>query len=127
MNRLRQLHLYLGCMFAPLLAFFALSGLWQNYLWNYYGFGPLSTHPRLKHLVSVLSTLHTTHGLKSGEQLSSPAMRIFVDLMALSLLATMALGVVMAFRFGRARVTAACLAAGVLVPLGLIALAVMRR
>ena len=29
MKRLRQLHLYLGCVFAPVLIFFAVTGSWQ--------------------------------------------------------------------------------------------------
>lgn len=29
MKKLRSIHLYLGCIFAPLLLFFAVSGIWQ--------------------------------------------------------------------------------------------------
>src|SRR5688572_28393334 len=30
MKKLRSLHLYLGCVFAPMLLFFAMSGIWQS-------------------------------------------------------------------------------------------------
>jgi hypothetical protein len=124
MNRLRQIHLYLGCVFAPLLAFFALSGIWHNYFLYYSR--PDEHHPRVRHVLMVLSSLHTGRGLKSGETLSSPTLRFFVAAMALSLLVTMLLGIVMAFRFGRARVALLCLLAGVVIPLVLIAFAVVR-
>ena len=125
MNRLRQIHLYLGCVFAPLLGFLAVSGLWQNYQWH----NPwlrLTNHPRLQQKLAELSTLHTGARLKMGhpDTLSSPAVKLFVDTMALSLLLTMVLGVVMAFRFGHARIATGCLVAGVVIPLGLIALAI---
>ena len=123
MNRLRQIHLYLGCLFAPLLAFFAISGLWQTYRLNYqYRSG--DTSPRVQQMLALLSTVHGGHQLKGPkpDTLSSPALKLFVSTMALSLLLTMVLGVVMAFRFGHARAAAACLAAGVAIPLGLIAL-----
>ena len=34
MKTLRTLHLYLGCIFAPILIFFAVSGLWQTMGWT---------------------------------------------------------------------------------------------
>src|SRR6478672_8450976 len=46
MQKLRSLHLYLGCLFAPLLLFFALSGIWQTLGWN-------------TPLLQKLSSLHT--------------------------------------------------------------------
>jgi uncharacterized iron-regulated membrane protein len=30
----REIHLYLGCLFAPILIFFAVTGAWQLYRWN---------------------------------------------------------------------------------------------
>jgi hypothetical protein len=125
MNRLRQIHLYLGCVFAPLLAFFALSGLWQSFFLNN-TWHLASTHPRLQHLQSLLLTLHTGRSLKMGDTLSSPALRYFVAAMALSLLLTMLLGIVMAFRFGRGRVASICLVAGIVIPLGLVALTIAK-
>lgn len=124
MQRLRQIHLYLGCLFAPLLVFFALSGLWQNYFLHYSN--QQDPHPRLTHAFALLSTLHTGRSLKSAglSNLSSGTFRFFVTAMTLSLLLTMVLGLVMAFRFGRARVATACLLTGVAVPLAPIALVI---
>jgi hypothetical protein len=126
MQRLRQIHLYLGCVFAPLLAFFAASGIWQSFFLNY-SWRQAENHPHVQEAMSLLTTLHTGRRLKMAgaagvDTLSSPVFRYFVALMAVSLLVTMVLGVVMAFRFGRGRVVLACLAAGLVIPLGLVAL-----
>ena len=51
MNRLRQLHLHLGCLFAPLFAFFAVSGLWQTYGLHY---GQANeAHPRVRGVLAL--------------------------------------------------------------------------
>ncbi|PZR73457.1 MAG: hypothetical protein DLM73_10675, partial [Chthoniobacterales bacterium] len=34
MRFLRMLHLYLGCLFAPILIFFAITGSWQLFNWH---------------------------------------------------------------------------------------------
>ena len=121
MNRLRQIHLYLGCTFAPLLCFFAVSGVWQTYRLNEHNYNT-GYNPRT---LALLSTLHTGGSLKTDgpDHLSSPSMRVFVAAMAVSLLITMILGIIMAFRFGRGRIVAACLLAGIAVPVIFIALA----
>ena len=110
MQKLRSLHLYLGCVFAPLLLFFAVSGLWQTLGWS---------SPWLHRL----STIHTSHQLKSGGSLTSPLLLGFVVVMAASFIVTTLLGVVMAVKFGRRRrAVYVCLALGVLIPLALILL-----
>lgn len=113
MNKLRQIHLYLGCVFAPLLIFFAISGTWQT----------LGLHWKEGNFaLALLSTIHMSRGLKKHDlsNLSSPMLRWIVIAMALSLIVTIVLGVVMAFRFGHRRAALLCLALGVLVPLGLV-------
>jgi hypothetical protein len=108
MQKLRSIHLYLGCIFAPLLLFFAMSGIWQT-------FGLHS------HLLERLSTIHTSHGLKSRDGLSNLGLKIFVLVMAISFIATTTLGIVMAVKFGRSRRAAYySLAFGVAFPLILI-------
>jgi hypothetical protein len=109
MQKLRSIHLYLGCIFAPMLLFFAISGIWQTY-------APL---PAYQHSAvrAWLSTIHTSHGLKAGT-LSSPALRDFVLVMAASFIVTTILGVVMSVKYSRSRRAAyCCLAFGVLFPL----------
>ena len=112
MQKLRSIHLYLGCLFAPMLLFFATSGIRQTL--GFSGTG----------LLRSLSTIHTSHRLKSGGgYLSSPVMEGFVLAMAVCFIVTTILGVIMAVKFGRSRKAAYwCLALGVLFPLVLVLL-----
>ena len=108
MQKLRSLHLYLGCQFAPMLLFFAASGLWQTLGWR-------------SKLLTQLSTLHTGAVWKNGGEWGSYPFRLLVALMAVSFAVSIILGVLMAFRFGRSRKAASgCLALGVIIPLGLV-------
>jgi hypothetical protein len=107
MKKLRALHLYFGCIFAPMLVFFAVSGIWQTlgirsgiYVW--------------------LSTIHTEWALKNGSHFGSWPLRIFVVVMAASFVVSTILGVVMALKHGSRRQAIYCLACGVIVPLGII-------
>ncbi len=114
MQQLRSLHLYLGCLFAPLLLFFALSGIWQTLGWN-------------TPLLQKLSSLHTEHSWKDHSELGSFPMRMVVVLMAVSFIITTVLGIVMAVRFGRSRNAAwISLGLGVVIPLCLVFLRLMR-
>jgi hypothetical protein len=118
MNTLRRIHLYLGCAFAPLLTFFVVSGVWQTFHYNIGSEGRPAPY-----LIQLLSTLHMSRGLKNAgiNDLSSAPFRWLVVAMAISLLVTMVLGVIMAFRFGRARLALFSLIGGFVVPLGLVA------
>lgn len=112
MQKLRKLHLYLGCFFAPMLLFFAISGIWQTFGW-YDSTG----------ILKLLSRIHTSHAHKDpGMQLTSPFLALFVALMALALIGSIITGVILAFKFGRGKITMACLAGGILAPLILICL-----
>jgi hypothetical protein len=114
MQKLRSIHLYLGCIFAPLLLFFAMSGIWQ-------------TLGLRSHLLERLSTIHTSHALKSNDGLSGFGLRIFVIVMALSFITTTILGIMMAFKYGRSRRAAwYSLAFGVLFPVVLILVRLLR-
>ena len=117
MQKLRSIHLYLGCAFAPMLLFFAVSGIWQT----------LGLHWH-SGVLAWLSTLHTQGRLKTGSGLGSPALRVFVVIMALSFVVTTFLGVVMAITHGRNQRTAYyCLAFGVLFPLMIIIISHVSR
>jgi len=110
MQRLRRLHLYLGVFFAPMLLFFAISGIWQTFRLN-------DKIPILK----FLSAIHTASRYKGpGWQPVSPFLELFVVLMSAGLIFSLITGIVMAFKFGRGPVTLACLAAGILIPLAII-------
>ncbi|MEO6054155.1 MAG: hypothetical protein ABIP97_09100 [Chthoniobacterales bacterium] len=113
MKTLRFIHLYLGCLFAPLIVFFAISGLWQTkilHIGKTSAIGPLLTR---------LSSIHTGRTPKIGGGLSSIYMECFVILMALCLIFTIIAGVILAFKYGRTRIAAVCLAAGITVPVAL--------
>jgi hypothetical protein len=110
MQKLRSIHLYLGCIFAPLLLFFAVSGIWQT-------LGLRSPFWRR------LATIHTSHQLKSGEGLSSLSLKVFVLIMTGSFIIMTILGIMMAVKYGRSRrAVYGCLAFGVACPLVLILL-----
>lgn len=116
MKKIRLVHLYLGCFFAPLFVYFSVSGVWQTLVNRWPGIASMSPTLRL------ITTLHTSRSLKVGGTLSSVGMSILVLLMAVSLVGTIGLGVVMAFRFGQRKAAYLCLFLGVLVPTGLILL-----
>ena len=118
MNLLRRVHLYLGCFFAPMLVFFSISGIWQVYGFQW-DKGP--------NILTYLSTIHMGHQLffkdpAKAYTFSSPYLEFFVVLMAVSLVLTILLGVMMAFKYGRGTLALASLAGGALVPLVLIVL-----
>ncbi len=113
MQKLRSIHLYLGCIFAPLLLFFAVSGIWQ-------ALGIRTP------LLRLISTIHTLHDLKSGAGLSSFPLKIFVLIMTVSFIVMTILGVVMALKYGRSRPAVYCsLAFGVIFPLMFILIRVL--
>jgi hypothetical protein len=98
MKLLRQIHLFLGCFFAPVLIFFVCTGWYQTV-----------THDRKKGLgdaetwVDRLSTVHVDQIYPGAEAQSfSPAgFKAFVIAMSIALLATTLLGIFLAFRFSR--------------------------
>ena len=113
MKKLRSIHLYLGCIFAPLLLFFAISGIWQT----------LGFH---SDFLDRLSTIHTSHKLKNGSGLSGGLLMIFVLIMAASFVITTVLGVIMAIKHGGSRRAAyCCLAFGLAFPLALVLIRAM--
>jgi hypothetical protein len=114
MKQLRSLHLYLGCIFAPLLLFFAVSGIWQT----------LGTHsPLLKRL----STIHTSHVLKVGGSLTNGVLIAFVIVMSVSFMLSTVLGVMLAIKYGRnRRAVWGCLAFGIGFPLAMVLISALK-
>jgi hypothetical protein len=109
MTQLRTWHLYLGCIFAPMLLFFAITGIWQT------------LGIRWGNWMTVLSNIHTSHKMKSGTGLTSFPLVIFIVLMAIAFIITTLLGVVMAVKYEKNRRAAYyCLTLGIVVPLALI-------
>lgn len=117
---LRRVHLYLGCLFAPALIFFAVTGSWQLYRAHDAAKDGSYQPPRA---VQALSAIHMNSHLP-GKRASEPTpLRPFWVAAAVGLVMTTVLGVVMAFRFSRGVLAPVlCLLAGVLIPLGLLIL-----
>ncbi len=116
MNKIRRIHLYLGCFFAPMLIFFSISGIWQVYGLQWVN-GP--------NILTYLSSIHMGHNLffkdpTKAYTFTSPYLEFFVVLMAASLVLNILFGVIMAFKFGRGTLALASMAAGTFIPLILI-------
>ena len=98
MNRLRRLHTYLGCFFAPLLIFFVATGWYQT--WN---------PDRKKGVgegggwIGKMMTIHVDQILESAKATAYDPrpFQYLVILMSLALIATTLIGIFLAFRFSR--------------------------
>src|SRR3954471_16394484 len=117
MINVRRLHLYLGCVFAPMLIYFALSGSWQLYRLNDLPKNePVSTTRSLLHEWSKPHTNATAPG-RSPKEASSPLFNALALAMAAGLVVTSGLGIWMALKMIRQRtVVVLCLVAGVALP-----------
>ena len=105
MKRLRQLHLYLGCLSAPMLILFAATGAAQL-------FGIR---------LGMLTEIHT-------RGYGSLPLMVLAALMGLSVVVTAILGMVMAFRSSAdRRAVWACLAFGLFVPVALVVIGYLKR
>ncbi len=115
MTRLRSWHLYLGCIFAPMLLFFTISGIWQTL--------GLTNNRFLR----SLSSIHMHHGLKgTSARLDSYLIALFTLVMACEFIFSTILGVIMALKYGKNRRAAVwCLTFGVAIPLVLILIALL--
>lgn len=116
MKLIRKLHLYLGCLFAPLIIFFSITGAWQTFNWHESSKDKTYTPSAL---VSKLSEVHknqrTEH--EPGVRPSVP-LRWFIMLMSVGLVVTTLLGIYMAFKMTRNMLLVGILfAAGLFVPI----------
>ena len=112
MKRIRSLHLYLGCFFAPLIAFFAFSGILQTFELHEAHKGDPYQPPAW---VKALGRVHMKQNLAKDE--SATAMKVITVAMAICLVLTMALGVVLAFKSESSRVAVALsLVLGTVIP-----------
>lgn len=98
MKFLRTLHLYLGCLFAPILIFFAVSGSWQLFNWHESTRDKSYTAPPA---LSVLSEIHKEAHIPPTPKRQATPLRYFMLLAAAGLVTTAVLGVIMAYRFSR--------------------------
>lgn len=111
---MRQLHLYLGCLFAPALIFFAVTGTWQLFRAHDSRKDGSYTAP---HAVQALSAIHMNAHLPGKRVSEYTPLRAFWVCAAAGLVLTTALGVVMAFQFSASRIAPLlCLSAGFAIP-----------
>ena len=138
MKKVRQLHLYLGTLFAPLILFFALTGILQTL--------ELHEGPGTPKWIEQIASVHKNQRLQSaepkrprppenggapdaphsdnGESKSGPSpwpLKYFVVLMSLGLITTTGLGIYMAFKYERNKaIVWGLLIVGTLLPIALL-------
>jgi len=122
MKTLRKIHLYLGCVFAPLLSFFAVSGAWQTFMLHHALKDGSYSPPAW---ISALSEVHQ-HQRWPGNGVDAPSsilLRCVIALMSCGLIVTSVLGVIMAFKAAnRVWLIWICLISGFVVPVFLLLL-----
>ncbi|MDB6024487.1 MAG: hypothetical protein JWM68_710 [Verrucomicrobiales bacterium] len=98
MNKLRRLHLYLGCFFAPMLLFFIATGWYQTVNPDRRkGVGDSDT------IVSRLNRVHVEQYFPTdtAQGYSTKWFTWLVVAMSVALIATTVLGLILAFRFSK--------------------------
>ena len=114
MRFLRTLHLYLGCLFAPMLIFFAVTGSWQLFNWHESKKDRSYTAPTA---LAALSFVHKDAHIPGTPGRQPTPLRYFMFAAAAGLVATTGIGVVMAYRFSqRPMVATVSLLAGIGLP-----------
>ncbi len=123
MKSLRLLHMYLGCAFAPLLVFFVCTGFLQTYDWHEARKDGTYRPPAW---AAAAASVHMHQRLpppERGARTPRGAMRAVIATLCVGLLATVSLGVVMAWQLAsRRRGVILALAAGTLIPIVVITL-----
>src|ERR1035441_4643079 len=112
---MRNIHLYLGVFFAPLLLFFLISGSWQTFNLHEAGKSGGYVPPAI---IKSLSQVHKDQRWVDGKRVpkSSKPFRCLVILMSTGILITTILGIIMAFKYTRPWMVWGCLLMGTAVP-----------
>src|SRR5947199_8078361 len=114
MKSLRSLHLYLGCLFAPMLIFFAVTGSWQLFNWHESKKDKTYTAPPS---LAALSFIHKDAHIPGTPGRQPTPLRYFMLATAIGLVTTTIIGIIMAYRFSnRPLVATICLLAGIALP-----------
>ena len=99
---LRSLHLYLGCIFAPTLIFFATSGAWQIFGLND---ADKATGYHPPKWLSTLSNVHKHQQLTKAHHAHPLILQYFFLAAAIGFILTTIIGICMAYRFTRRPLT----------------------
>lgn len=113
---LRTIHLYLGCLFAPLLIVFVVTGALQTFNLHHSRKDGSYLVPKM---IENLATVHVSQSWpkKNAKLTPSFAFKIFVLLMSVGFLISTILGIVLAFQHTKKRGWVwLCLFAGILIP-----------
>lgn len=122
MKLLHRMHLLLGCLFAPLLLYYCLSGASQalglNFQWkDGKNQATLLSEFSRPHKAMTMPGASGSNQKKSTVSNRSESFKYFAVAMALGISATLILGVVMAYKYFRPRwMVSVILAAGLAVP-----------
>lgn len=119
---MRNVHLYLGVFFAPLLLFFTISGAWQTFDLHEASRDGNYTPPAI---IKSLSQVHKDQRWVDANKVpkSSVPFRYLVLLMTVGILVTTILGVMMAFKYTKPWMVWFWLAWGIIIPVSLLYLA----
>ena len=111
---MRNVHMYLGCFFAPLLLFFIISGSWQLFELQKSSKGGYIAPD----IIKSFSQIHTDQ--RFSHELNGPApsvpFRYLALVMCVGILATTVLGILLAFKYSKAWLVWVCLFVGALIP-----------
>ena len=116
---LRNVHLYLGCFFAPLLLFFVITGCLQTF----------GLHRQLKNdsyrPPKILQSLSEVHQRQRWTDAATPRkpsapFQWFVAAMSAGFILTTILGIIMSFQMGRASLVMILLVLGSAIPVMMI-------
>ena len=114
MKFLRTLHLFLGCLFAPMLIFFAVTGSWQLFNWHEPKKDKTYIAPPA---LAALSFVHKDAHIPGTPGRQPTPLRYFMLATAAGLVATAVIGIVMAYRFSQRPIIATlCLLVGIALP-----------
>lgn len=100
MKTLRRIHLYLGCFFAPLLTFYVLTGWYQTLNRN-----RTKTPGEAGDWVSRMTSVHVDqiYPSETAMRFSPTLYRGLVVVMSASLIVTLVIGIVLAFRLSKVK------------------------
>jgi len=121
MKTIRQIHMYVGCAFAPLLVFFIATGLLQTFDLHEARKDGSYSPPAW---AAAAASVHMHQRLPPTDRRNAPSripMRALVAVTCVGLLTTVSLGVVLAWRMLHyRRGVLAAIALGTLIPLGVV-------
>jgi len=113
--KLRKIHLYLGCLFAPMLILFLVTGCLQMLELHEPDKGGYKPAPVVYSLAQV--HMHQRYSSPGNFPQPSTYLKAFILVMSAGLLCTILLGIFMAFKVNKNKVFVwLCLLSGILIP-----------